>query len=327
MVQGEKLEYTDIIVKKEYPIGYVILNRPERLNSVSLEMREQLCQAFLEMRDDPEIRVFILKGNGDCFCSGIYQAPRSESGLPETQEELPPASEWIRSVMQEPIARWARTKQGFANPEGAQLHFEQHGWWWDELWENPTPSIAQVHSYCLGAGMALANACDVVYATPTAVFSYPPIRRGASITVEILPPWLLGHRKTMLMALTGEAIDAEEAYNAGLVTKIVPEDKIEETVKKTAISIAKVPPMTNAMSKRVVNSYFEEPNIAATKSLGYALCMITENSAVPGHYQDWYESIAKYGFREANRRHLEKYGGEDEILNKERARLKTLKGK
>jgi enoyl-CoA hydratase/carnithine racemase len=325
MVQKDNLEYTEILVEKEYPIGYITLNRPDRLNAVTPELREQFSQACYEMRDDPQIRVFVIKGAGNCFCSGIYQAPRSESGRPEVTEELPEVSKWIEDVIHEPTGRWARTKTGLSNPEGAPLHFEQRGWYWEELWENPKPSIAIVHSYCLGAGLAIANACDVVYATPTAVFSYPPIRRGASITVEILPPWLLGHRKCMLMALTGEAIDAEEAYNAGLVTRIVPEDQIEEKVKKTAMSIAKVPPMTNLMSKRVVNSYFENLGIAAAKDFGYALCMITENSAVPGHYQDWYEKIAQYGFREANQRKLERYGGDDEILQRERARLAEAK--
>jgi len=323
----EKLEYTEILVEKEYPIGHIILNRPDRLNAVAPEMREQLSQAFGEMKDDPEVRVIILKGNGDCFCSGIYQAPRSDSGLPEVQEELPAVSEWIKPLMHEPFARWARTKQGFGNPEGAPLHFENRGWWWSDIWENPKPTVAIAHSYCLGAGLALINACDVVYVTPSTVFSYPPIRRGASITVEILPPWLLGHRKVMWMALTGEAIDANEAYNAGLVTKVLPEDQIMEKARKTALSIAHVPPMTNLMSKRVVNSYFENLGIAASKDFGYALCMITENSAAPGHYQDWYANIAKYGFREANQMQLEKYGGVDEVLNRERARLKEIKGK
>lgn len=324
----EKLEYTEIIVEKEYPIGYVTINRPGRRNAVSAapgETVDQLTQAFVEMKEDPEIRAFVIKGAGDCFCSGFYQRPRSASGRPEVTEELPEASEWVRSLPSEPFARYARYDGSFRNPEGASLHMEQRSFFWEELWENPKPSIAQVHSYCLGAGLWLINACDVVYATPSAVFSYPPIRRGASITVEILPPWLLGHRKVMWMALTGEAIDAEEAYNAGLITKIVPEDKIDEKVRKTALSIAHVPPMTNAFSKRVVNSYFENLGIAACKDFGYAMCMMTENSAAPGHYYDYYSNMQKLGFREANRLQLEKYAGDDEVLERERARLKAKK--
>lgn len=320
---AEKLEYTDILVEKEYPIGYVTINRPERLNAISPDTREQLNQAFAEMRDDSQVRVFILKGAGDCFCSGLYQRPRDEGGIAKTMEALPEHLEWMKDVNREP---WARYVAGPDNPEGAPLHMEQHGWWWDGLWENPKPSIALVHSYCLGAGMALANGCDIVYATPTAVFSYPPIRRGASIVAAILPPWLLGHRKVMWMALTGEAIDVEDAYNAGLITKIVPEDELEERAKKTALSIAKVPPATNMFSKRVVNSYFENPCIASTKNLSRSFVFITENSAVPGHYFDYYNNIGKYGFREANRMQLEKYGGEDEVLQKERARLAAKKG-
>jgi len=220
----KKQEYNDLLVEREYPIGYVTINRPERLNAISPDTRQELHQAFAEMRDDPQVRVFILKGAGDCFCSGLYQRPRDEEGTAKTMEELPEHVKWMKDVHREP---WTRYTISPDNPEAAPIHNEQHAWWWDGLWENPTPSIALVHSYCLGAGMALANCCDVVYATPTAVFSYPPIRRGAAITVQILPPWLLGHRKAMWMALTGEAIDAEAAYNAGLITEIVPEGKIE----------------------------------------------------------------------------------------------------
>ena len=320
----EKLAYTEIKVEKKYPIGYITFNRPERLNAVSPEMREQLNQACFEMRDDPQIRVFVLKGAGDCFCSGLYQQPRDEEGTAKKMAELPKHLKWFEDVRQEP---WTRYIVGPNNPEGAPLHVEQHGWWWDQLWENPKPCIAQVHSYCLGAGLAIANACDIVFATPTAVFSYPPIRRGAAMVAEILPPWLLGHRKVMWMALTGEAINAEQAYNAGLITEIVPEDKIEEKVKKTAMSIAKVPPATNMFSKRIINSYFENPSIQHTKNISRAFVFMTENSAVPGHYFDYYNNIGKYGFREANQMQLEKYGGEDEVLQKERARLAKKKGK
>ncbi len=320
----EKAEYNDLLIEKDYPIGYITLNRPERLNAISPDTRQELHRAFAEMRDDSQIRVFILKGAGDCFCSGLYQRPRDEEGQAKQMDALPEHLKWLMGVNREP---WARYVADPNKPEGAPLHNERYAWWWEGLWENPKPSIALVHSYCLGAGMALANCCDVVYATPTAVFSYPPIRRGASITIQILPPWLLGHRKTMWMALTGEAIDAEEAYNCGLITNIIPEDKIEEKVKMTAMSIANVPPATNMFSKRAINGYYENPNINAVKDLSRAYVYITENSAVPGHYFDYYNNIGKYGFREANKMQLEKYSGNDEVLNRERARLAAKRGK
>lgn len=320
---GEELEYTDIIVEKKYPIGYITINRPERRNAVGTgkgETIQQIDQAALEMKDDREIKVFVIKGAGDCFCSGLFQRAPSEGGLFETKEELPKSVEWVKDVSREPWARY--TPRGDrSNPEGASLRRTE--FFWDSFWNNPKPSIAQVHSYCLGAGLWLINVCDVVYATPTAIFSYPPIRRGASITMGILAPWLLGRRQTLFTALTGNAITAQEALNCGLITKIVPEDKMEEEVNKAATSIARVPPVTNMMSKLAINNYYEGLGIHEALRFSRALCMMTENSAVPGHYFDYYANIAKYGFREANRMQLEKHSFADDVIDRERARLKA----
>jgi enoyl-CoA hydratase len=323
----QQLEYTDIIVEKKPPIGYIILNRPERRNAVGTEPGgtiDQISQAALEMKDDPEIRVFIVKGNGDCFCSGLYQAADQSGGLrgaPPT-EEMPEATKWFTPELgKEPWARYIGRDRKL--PEAGSLR--RPPFFWDAFWDNPKPSIAQVHSYCLGAGLWLINVCDVVYTTPSAIFSYPPIRRGASVVLAILPPWLLGRRESMWAALSGNAITAEQAYNAGLITRIVSEDNIEEEVNKYATSVAKVPPATNMFSKMAINNYYEGLGIKQAENFGHAMVMMTENSAVPGHYFDWYDNIAKYGFREANNMQLEKYSYADELIDKERARLAKKK--
>ena len=117
--------------------------------------------------------------------------------------------------------------------------------WEEELWNNPKPSVALVDSFCLGGGLWLINNMDVVLSTPDAVFAYPPIRYGASVTTEILPPWILGLRGVMDMCLTGRFISAQEALNWGLISRIVPAEKLEEQGQRLCESIAKVPPMTS----------------------------------------------------------------------------------
>ena len=70
---GKKFKYTDIIVEKKHPIGYITINRPEKRNTITNfpgGTKDQLLQAFLEMKDDPEIKVFLLKGTGNCFTAG-----------------------------------------------------------------------------------------------------------------------------------------------------------------------------------------------------------------------------------------------------------------
>lgn len=322
----ERLDYTDIIVEKKYPIGHITINHPEKRNALVGGTIPQLSQAFIEMKDDPEIRVFILKGAEDNFCAGFYQAPTTESSILKPPEELPKAVEWIRDVKDEPLARYGRDRSGsLASPEGQSLAGNEL--LFDELWNNPKPSIAQIDSFCLGAGLWIANQCDIVYATPNAIFSYPPIRRGASVVMGIVPPWILGLRQSMWMALTGQAITAQEAHSCGLVTKIIPEDKIDAEVQKLAESIARVPPATNMFSKKVIHNYFENLGMAQAKALGSAFVNMTENSSVPGHYLEYYANIDKTGFREANRLQLERYGGFDEVQDREVGRLREKHSK
>lgn len=329
MAEAVKLEYTDIIVDKKYPIGYITLNRPEKRNALSSAKGstiEQLQQAFFEMRDDPEIRVFIIKGAGDCFCAG-FDLGRYDEGIFKPVEEIPKAVEWVKNVQNEAWSRFSRKRGGdLSNPEAQSLG-AHHSPFWEGLWENPKFSIAQVHSFCLGAGLWMANECDIVYSTPTAIFGYPPVRYGSSVVLGILPPWLLGRKKAMEMAATGKAITAEEAYNFGLINKIVPEDKIDDEVRKLAESIARVPPVTNMFSKRAINNYFENLGIEQANRFGRSLMEMMEQSNIPGHYFDFFDLVRRKGVTEAVKEQRGKWGYPDEVMEREIARLRQKRGK
>jgi len=316
--RGE-LEYTEIIVKKEYPIGWVILNRPEKNNAISggiTGMRSQLTQAYKEMADDPEIRAFITMGAGDCFCAGIDQStpdqvqvePR-DKGWAKDKEHEP----WVAYSLMDPFTK--------TNPEA---RYPKRGYM-DCLWNNPKPSIALVDSYCLGGGMELINVHDIVYATPEAVFAYPPIQMGSAITIEMLPPWILGLRKTMDMALSGRFITAEEAYNCGLITQIVPKDGLVEEGKKYALGTAKIPPMTNYFSKMVVHKYFEQLGMDMAIEYCHCFTAMMERTDLPGHYHDYFNLIREKGFKEAYKTQREQYGFPDEVMEREVARQRAIK--
>lgn len=311
---GEKATYKDIIVKKEYPIGNIIINRPEKRNALTTQAGgtcQQLAQAYQEMADDPEVRVFIVEGAGDCFCAGFDMSTYDEGYW------KPRESGWAKGLEKEV---WAALSMG--NPNNPESQFPA-SMWGPQLWDNPKPSVAKVRSFCYGAGLWMINHMDVVYATPDAIFAYPPIRYGASIVIDILPPWLLGLRKTMEMCLTGKSITAEEACNAGLITKIVPEDKIDDEVRKLAESIAKVPPMTNFFSKLTVHQYYEKLGIRESQLFGLLTCLMTEQSALPGHYWDFFDLVRKHGFREGYKLQRDKWGYPDEAMDREVERLRT----
>ena len=225
-------------MEKKYPVGYITINRPEKRNALVIGEGgtiDQLCQAAIDMRDDPDIKVFVIRGSGECFCSG-FDLSRYDDNLYKKQTKLSDSIKWVESVKDEPWTRYGRIKGDLDKPESMPM--SGRDMFWDALWDNPKPSIAQVHSFCLGAGLWISNECDITYATSSAIFAYPPPRYGSSVVLGILPPWLLGRKKTMEMAFTGRAITAEEAYHFHLVNRVVPEDRIDEEVRRLAESIA-----------------------------------------------------------------------------------------
>jgi len=124
--------YQTIIYEKKPPIAYVTLNRPEKLNAISEQMRLELRDALGNAGwDDKDIRVIVIKGAGRSFSSGWDLTEN-----PAKQEEL---------------------RRRF----GAQRDYwsakNTHKLLWEVIWENPKPVIAQVHGFCVAAGMAFAS--------------------------------------------------------------------------------------------------------------------------------------------------------------------------
>ncbi len=319
---GKQYQYTDIIVEKKPPIGYITINRPEKQNALTQlpgGTLDQMAQAYREMQEDADIRVFIIKGNGPCFTAGF--------DLVSTQAFAPAQKGWIKGREREPWARFFTLfPEARENPESF-LFNALAGKWWEPLRNNPKPSIAQVHSFCLGAGLWTINHCDVVYATPDAVFGYPPVRYGCPVLFEILPPWLLGMRRVMKMALTGKVISAQEAYSCGLITEVVPRDRIDADVEEMALSIARVPPMTNLFSKRSIHHYYEMLGVETATRYADANCMLVENSSLPGGLVAFNSMVKEKGVRAALAEQMAKYATRDKLLEGERARLKTEAGK
>jgi enoyl-CoA hydratase/carnithine racemase len=304
-------------VEKKYPIGYITINRPQKRNSLSFGptgTQAQIIQACDDFKEDPQIRVFIIKGARPCFCSGF------DLGSAEFTKEMPDDA-LVKGREHEVWPRFFHGQKGVENPES--ILPEGGGWWWQSLWKNPKPSIALVHSFCFGAGLYTANFCDIVYATPDALFGYPPVRFGCPITMAILQPWLLGPRLTRWMALTGWSIGAEEALSHGLITKIVPKERAEQEVDKLAMAIAKVPPLTNVFTKWSINNYYESQGIKQHIENSGAGTMIIEQSTLPGGNWDYVKMVEEYGLKEAQRIQFEKYGAVDELQERERQKIKA----
>jgi len=271
----------DIIYEKKGPVVWATLNRPERLNSLTTGpggLIEQLGKLSEEVRMDDEVRVCVIKGAGRCFCSGFDispDVPRNEiKGLAVGREDEP----WFTNRFHPEI--------------GAFPSLEK------PLWDNPKVFIAMVHSYTLGAGLWVANGCDLVFASPDALFAYPPVRWGASLVMKILPPWLLGLRMCKEMSFTGKMINAETALRVGLINRVIPLDKLEEEVDREARQIATIPPLAATYSKMAINNYYEGLGMEQASRYASTLCLAIEfSNTIPGGLLDFQQKAKEWGLK------------------------------
>jgi enoyl-CoA hydratase len=249
-----------LVEKLDEHICRITLNRPEKRNALSNQLRGELFAALDQSDRDPEIRVSILRGAGPCFSAGYdlsRESGRHTQGLPFYTSGG--AGEWARHVV-----------------EGCF-----------RIWDLAKPVIAQVHGWCLAGGSELATACDLVYVAEDAQIGYPPVR-------TMSPPdnqfhaWLCGLRPAMEMMLTGDAISGVQAVEYGFANRAFPVAELEDQVLAIARRVAKVPTDVQQMNKRSVHRAMEIMGLRAAIRAGteiQALALTTETSR---------ESFAKF---------------------------------
>jgi len=211
----------NILLDRMGRIARITINRPDKLNALNIKTRQETAEALDELRNDDEIRVVIITGAGEkAFVAG---ADINEfAGRTAVQQ---------RAVM--------KAKSIFTAAE-----------------EFPKPLIAMINGFCLGGGCELALACDIRIAGEKARFGQPEINLG------IIPGGggtqrltrLIGEGKAMQMILSGEMIDAQEAWRLGLVNEVHPIDQLEARTMELAARIAEKSPIALAMAKTAVKN-------------------------------------------------------------------------
>ena len=195
----EMNDFKTLIYEKKDSIAYVTLNRPEALNVYNVQMRDDLYEVLRAIRDDDEVRVGIVKGAGEkAFCAG--------ADLSEFLTAPPPVA--ARKV------RFARDM-------------------WRLFLSIPQPMIAALHGYVLGSGMEIALCCDIRIASPETKFGLPEMGLGiipAAGGTQTLPR-TIGRSRALEMLLTNRWIGADEAYQFGLVNRIVPRKELLQTAE------------------------------------------------------------------------------------------------
>ena len=190
-------------------VALITLNRPAALNAVNLAMRDELWGLLLAVRDDPDVRVVVLRGAGErAFCAG---ADVKEFGT-------------APSVID---ARRARQERDL----------------WGLMVELETPLIAQIHGWALGAGCEMSLLCDVRIAADDARLGLPEVTLGyipSAGGTQTLPR-AVSHGDASRIILSGEPVDAATALRMGLVHRVVPRAALETEVMALAQQIAARP--------------------------------------------------------------------------------------
>jgi enoyl-CoA hydratase len=214
----------------------ILLNRPETRNAQNRQLLVELGDAFLAAEADDDVRVVILGANGPTFSSGHDMSPAS----------------YKADVRHPTYAINGGTRKGaeFRMLQEWHYFFEN-----TRRWRNLRKiTIAQVNGKVLAAGLMLAWACDLIVASDDAVFADVVGTRLGMCGVEYFGhPWEFGPRKAKELLLTGDSVEAEEAYRLGMVSKIFPVDELGERTLDFARRIAQVPTMASLLVKEAVN--------------------------------------------------------------------------
>jgi enoyl-CoA hydratase/carnithine racemase len=212
------MAFETIIYEKQGPVAVLTINREKQLNSISAQVSKEMEQAWVDFRDDPDLRVAILTGTGERAFSTGMDLVATAAG--ENQFEGQPA----------PFGGFTKRMPIYK------------------------PIIAAINGYCLAGGLELALACDIRICTPDARFGLPEVRwaimPGAGGTQRL--PRAIPQAWANYLVLTGEQMDAETALKVGLVSHIVAREELLDRAHQIAGIICERGPLAVRTAKEAI---------------------------------------------------------------------------
>jgi enoyl-CoA hydratase len=252
-------QYRDILYEAAAPVAYVTLNRPDKMNSLTDNLRAELVHAAKSAEGDPAIRVIVIRGAGRAFSSGYDMS----------QERAAPAdAEHVHPISRRPDVGSLRM-----GPLESSHHFVDTNW---VLWEIAKPVVAQIHGYCLAGATELATMCDFRVVAEDAIIGYPAVRAMTAMD-NMWAPWHLPMAKAREFAYLGDPVSGKEMAHWGWANRAVPADELQEAVDEFAERLALIDSEMLAYSKRAVNRAYE---IMGMRAALYAAADIQALSAV-----------------------------------------------
>jgi enoyl-CoA hydratase len=224
---GVAMPLNTLLAERADGIATVTFNRPRMLNAMNQEMASELAQVVEDVERDAAVRVVIFTGAGDrAFMAGadVSEFPR-----------LTPVG--ALRLSQQPQALYTRIER------------------------SPQPVIAAVNGFAFGAGCELIQACDIAIASENARLGQPEVNLGiipgAGGTQRLAR--LVGLHRAKEICLTGDPLDAQEAYRVGIVNRVVPPDRLMAEARAVAEKLAGKSPVTLRLIKQAINEGYSVP--------------------------------------------------------------------
>ena len=237
----------ELLFEKRGAVAIITLNRPEKLNALTVELVDNMQAHLDDCNDDPDIRALVITGAGSGFCSGFDLKAGNIAD--------------------------ARRKSVFS-----MMDYANH--WIVRLRAFAKPTIAAVNGVAAGGGLGLALGCDLRIASDSAKFSaiFAKIGMPTQDAAGALLPQVVGIPKALEMIYTAKMVCADEAERIGLANEVVPADELLDRAIALGERIAELSPIAIAMSKQVVLRGYNKPledqlayqNIGAFLNMSYA---------------------------------------------------------
>jgi enoyl-CoA hydratase len=223
-----------VLYEPEPPIAYLTLNRPDRLNALSTEVRDDLNEVLDLFAADGNVRVGILRGAGRAFCAGFDLSV----GSPSAEK---PSSIWDdRQRMRSWIDTFLR------------IH------------DSEKPVIAQIHGYCLAGGMVIPPCCDITIIAEDCTVGMTKLPLGGGYVGPIIAMLIGGDRAKLMEFDTGREIDGKMAVKWGFATQAVAAEDVAATTRSLALRIARIPSDLLALKKFSINRAMDRVGFRAT---------------------------------------------------------------
>lgn len=226
---------SDIRTEIDGAVGFITIDRKQRFNSLDVETARDLRKAGLQMARDSAVRAVVLRGSGGVFCSGADLKYIRGGGEENDLAYLKPAQEGFGEVFKQILEYIHSTIS--------------------EIRRAPKPFIAAVDGIAAAGGFGVAMSCDLVFASERASFEWAYSKTGltGAESSTFFLPRLLGFRRAMDLLFLNPRLDAERAYEMGLVSGVFPVETFDGEVERIARQLAEGPTEALGIAKQLMN--------------------------------------------------------------------------